>query len=528
MNLLKYILAVLTVVTMVNVRPAVAQHNLQKRVTIDMRHKKISTILSAIEEKGNFYFSYSGDRIQADRTTDLSVHHMSVQSVLDQLFDGHIDYKEAEGYIILRPAPNRLTLVPDSLAGPDNAFFISGRVLDEKTGKGVAEASVFEKQLLVSTLTDPQGFFRIRLKSAEVITLTVSKALYKDTSVNFLNRANVVIKPKNYSYSTDVGAGRAERSWLGRMTLSSRQKIQAINLSGFIADVPVQTSLVPGLGSHGSMSGQTMNHFSLNVLGGYNGGLKGVEVGGLFNINSGDVRYLQVGGLFNMTGGSVQGIAAAGLSNTVLKNSDGLQVAGLYNYTKNEAKGMQVAGLLNRARVMKGVHIAMVNLTDTLDGYAIGLLNLSRNGYHQLVVSGNETVTANIGFKTGNAKLYTVVSAGVNLTDDIRFYSFSAGLGHEFHLKKGYFVAAELSSQTLVSGKWKNDHQLSKLNALMNVPLGPKLSLFAGPSFNVFHDQDSRSEPAEVAQLIRHKPGLMNWGSATKAWLGWNVGFTIF
>ena len=56
-------------------------------------------------------------------------------------------------------------------------------------------------------------------------------------------------------------------------------------MKNFFETRPFQVSLVPGLGSHGKMSGQVVNNFSLNVFGGYTAGTNGSELGGLFNID---------------------------------------------------------------------------------------------------------------------------------------------------------------------------------------------------------------------------------------------------
>jgi hypothetical protein len=204
---------------------------------------------------------------------------------------------------------------------------------------------VFEKRLLVSTLTDGNGFFKIKLKAGGAITLTVSKEYYKDTTINFLSKVTVYNNPHNYNYNPDIASTKAERNWLGRMFISSRVKIQSMNIGGFISGVPVQTSFVPGLGSHGLLSGQIVNKFSFNVLGGYNGGVNGLEIGGLFNMNKQDVKYVQVAGLFNVVGGNITGVQVAGITNTVYKSMNGVQMAGILNQVNENATGLQVAGL---------------------------------------------------------------------------------------------------------------------------------------------------------------------------------------
>jgi hypothetical protein len=498
----------------------------------------------------------------------------TIKNLLDELFHGRVDYKESPGYIILRPTPYRLALVPDTLAGPGNVYYISGYVYDDITGKKLYNASVYEKNSLESTLTDQNGYFQLKIKANGMITLNVSKKLYRDTSINFLNNVNVSIKSREYYYSADAANSKSDRSWLGRMFLSSGQKIQNLNLGGYLSTVPVQTSLLPSLGSHGMMSGQIVNNFSLNILGGYNGGVNGVELGGLFNINKQEVKYVQAAGLFNIVGGNskgvqlaginnndqknIEGIQAAGIYNMVkdslkgvqlagifnhVSNSKGIQAAGIYNYTRknsngfsiagianvtgNEASGIQVAGIFNKARVIKGVSFAMVNIADTLDGYGIGLLNISRNGYAKIEVYSNEITTTNIAFKSGNAKLYSIISGGVNFTDKHVYYSTGFGLGHDFIFNNNMSLSAEGSTHLLLAKGWKNQNQINRVSALLNFRAGSKVSFFAGPSFNVYTNYGNHPGDSDIQQIIKNKPGLIDWGNRTKGWIGWSAGITI-
>src|SRR5688572_7890491 len=78
---------------------------------------------------------------------------------------------------------------------------------------------------------------------------------------------------------------------------------------------PVRIAFLPGLSSQGKNDKYTTSHFSLNVLGGITGGIKGVELGTLFNINKKSMQGVQAAGWFNMTNGNVNGIQMAGWFN---------------------------------------------------------------------------------------------------------------------------------------------------------------------------------------------------------------------
>lgn len=553
---------------------AFAQSNLDRRVTVSVKQKQLGDLLTEIGKQGNFYFSYSSEAMHTDSLVTLSANSQPVRDVLNELFNNTVDYKETQGYVILRPAPNHLILTPENTDETENIFIISGYVTDEVSGKKLADASVYEPHLLVSTLTDRNGFFKLKLKASGTIALTVSKEYYRDTTINFLSKVNVQVNGHDYQFGPALANGKTERSWFGRTFLSYKLKAQAVNIGGFISGVPVQTSFVPGLGSHGLMSGQIVNNFSLNVLGGYSAGVNGVEVGGLFNLNKQDAKYVQVGGLFNTVGGDFSGSQTAGLVNVVYKNFNGVQVGGLFNRVSDTVRGLQVggimntartvsglqvggivnhvnnkvngaqvagianivgstangfqiAGVLNKARVLNGVHIAPVNIADTLNGCAIGLLTIAKNGYHQVGVYTDENYTTQAFFKTGNKALYTKLLGGINFTNADTYYSYGLGLGHEFEIGKQSILATEIGSELLSSPAWHNLHQLHRVSILVDLPISGKARVFFGPSVNLY-DQEHNNTAAEQSAVVKNQIALTGIGRNFKMWAGWTVGFSMF
>ena len=103
--------------------------------------------------------------------------------------------------------------------------------------------------------------------------------------------------------NVSADSGNVEMTMLGMLLISSRQKLQSLNLGQFFTDRPFQASVIPGVSTQGKLSGQVVHHLSLNLFGGYTGGVNGLEVGGLFNINQKHVQYAQFAGLFNVVGG---------------------------------------------------------------------------------------------------------------------------------------------------------------------------------------------------------------------------------
>jgi hypothetical protein len=123
------------------------------------------------------------------------------------------------------------------------------------------------------------------------------------------------------------------------------------------------------------MGAQVVNKFSLNVLGGYTAGAEGAEIGGLFNIDKGQVGYVQLSGLFNAVGGGVQGLQVAGLYNVTLDTLRGAQIAGLGGMVSGKMEGSQISGLYSHVTgTAEGSQVAgIANLaTDNLTGVQVG------------------------------------------------------------------------------------------------------------------------------------------------------------
>jgi hypothetical protein len=242
--------------------------------------------------------------------------------------------------------------------------------------------------MLVSTLTDDQGNFEIKLKSWNgAVVLTASKENYRDTSLFVLQDVHITSKTskKRYEYypEGDQTGSRFSRGF-ARLFVSSKQMIQGLNLGSFFALSPYQISLMPGLSSHGMYSSQVIDHISLNLWGGYTAGVQGVELAGLFNLNRTNVGFLQAAGVFNIVGGNTYGLQLAGVYNQVFNNASGLQAAGIVNrgaylYCRvqlagvgnatDHTGGIQIAGVFNNAHTLNGVQFSgLMNFTGSAKG----------------------------------------------------------------------------------------------------------------------------------------------------------------
>jgi hypothetical protein len=463
-----------------------AQSILNKTVSVNVTRQPLATVLDNIAAQGNFHFSYIRDFIRDDSVVTLKADHKTVRQALDMLFQGSCQYKEMGNQVIIQR----------SNISKEKWYFVSGYITDAVTGSPVSNASVYERMQLISTMTNDQGYFRIKLRERDrpsVAAITVSKDLYKDTAMiiptGYDQEITAGIKPASAITLSVVDVNqftRVEQTWFGSFFLSSRQRMQSLNLNEFFTRQPYQSSIIPGVGTHGKLGAQVVNKVSLNMIGGYTAGLNGYEVAGVFNIDKKDVRYVQFAGIFNIVGGKMTGIQASGLHNQVLDsltgvqisgisnivrssykgmqasgvnnlatgNGEGMQASGLVNFTKGSMEGVQAGGVFNYTKELQGVQIAgMGNTTgDTVQGVqAGGIFNYAKK-MRGVQISGIVNIATDTVYGVqasgmfNYAKILKGVQVGiVNIADSSDGYS----IGLFNFVRKGYHQLAVYNNEMM-------------------------------------------------------------------------------
>lgn len=441
---------------------ASAQSHLSKTVSLQADKQRLDAVLEILSNKGGFQFSYKTDIIKRDSIVSIAAVHKTVRQILDLLFAGRLDYVESGEYVILRFKPIQISSENRQSKPSDKWYIITGKVLDYYTGAALANVSIYERDRLVSTLTNTGGFFKLKLKANNrTAALSVSKDDYLDTMVKLTPKFNTqltiaIIPEPERGIDEIVGIEqndsvdeiikvvsdtfRVEETKLGNFLLSTKAKTQNRNIRNFLANRSFQISFVPGLSTWGFLNSKVTNKLSFNVIGGYSGGVDQFELGGVFNIVNKNVQYVQVAGVFNLVGGSVKGLQLAGVSNYVGGNVKGWQVAGVSNHVAGNTNGVQVAGTVNISQgKITGAQLAgTVNISlDTLKGLQLsGSVNVSKGYLHGAQVSGLVNYAKKIkGLQLGI----------VNIADSVDGLS----LGLISIVKKGYHKLGISSNEIL-------------------------------------------------------------------------------
>ena len=526
---------------------------LSRKITLDKPDCSLEVAIREIGIAGRFRFSCDAGIISGDRQVRLKFHDKQVGQVLKDLLGTKVRFREIGDHLIL--LRNRSS---QQESKPYADMAVLGIILDARNQSPIEEATIFEVQDRISAISSENGSYKLVMPTGKKTrSLTFCKSGYSDTVI-FINQArechiNVQLHPlpeiiprldtrHGLVWLVNVDSLEIVHWLVPRVT-----SINAKNLEpGTIRTV--QASLIPYIGTNWKVTGSVTNRFSLNLISGYTGGLKGFELGGLLNITRKDMsgfqicgvgnivgeraRGIQIGGLFNFDLGKFEGVQIAGLCNYVpdliggsqiswitniainkcqgsqvalflnlagkeLKQAqvcglvnygrdvDGVQFAGLLNIAGNHNNGLQIAGFMNYAVTVNGLQVGMVNISTSVErGVPIGLFSYVKEGYHLFEVSGNEIFYGNVAFKSGTRSFYNFLQAGIGSGYKLQG---SYGIGTIVTLKKKLSLNIDASAGFVYHPVDTIYHGLLlKLYPALEYRFTRHFAIFTGPAYNFF------------------------------------------
>lgn len=341
---------------------------------------------------------------------------------------------------------------------------------------------------------------------------------------------------------------------------------------------PFQLSLVPFIGTEGTYAGENIYKVSLNIFGGFTGGVDGIELGGFLNINqysmtglqgsgfgnvvNGPVSGLQASGFGNVITGNMEGIQAAGFGNVTADRMEGIQIAGFGNVTggnsaaiqaagfgnvtggriagiqmagfgnmANEIEGIQMAGFLNMAKKVTGLQLGFINVADTIDGLPIGFLSIVRTGYRKLELTAGDAMNLSVGFKIGVRRFYNIFSFGTQFTGVDQVFAWGYGIGSEFNMTDNRYLNTEILSHRLMEEGWW-DHlwmnMLHQARVTYARPLNERWQIFAGPALNFHMVRDTENSNFTDGLAPYELFSFRVRDTRTRVWLGINAGIRFW
>lgn len=501
---------------------SLAQERSQQRISILFEDVLLEQALEQINALDNVKLAYNPDQIPTDRTVNQTFQNETLKYILTTLLGSDFTLKFRGSYVIIQPKKKD--------EKKKHSIKLSGSVKDAETGKVIKDVTVYEVSKLEATLTNTRGEFDITVQAkTDYLTFAISRENYQDTIVQVrdVSEMSVALKPTKKEKVGLSNRFEIETKKLVRFFTSDESRKNAKNVS-MDEDRFFQFSLIPMVGTNGKLSGQIRNSLSVNLLAGYAYGVKGVEIGGFYNIDRREMTGLQIGGFGNAVGGESHGVQLAGFLNTTKGYTNGVQAAGFLNVVTDDVKGVQtagfvnlskkvigvqaagfvnlatkefsgfqgagfvnmskstkgvqtagfvnltnkvegaqIAGFLNMAKELNGVQIGIVNFADTVvSGVPIGLFNFVKSGLHQFGLEHNEFMPFHAYFRSGVLKFYSVLSAGIDPSKE-NLWHYGLGFGTQFNLKKKWYGNVELVAHSIQNpDREREEDDLNLLNRL--------------------------------------------------------------
>ena len=555
---------------------------LERPITLRVNNEKISVVLDNIAKQGNFSFSYNSAIFDVNNRGDITVQNKPVREILNLIFKGAITYKVRENYIILQKNNQKRT--------PKN-IFVSGYIIDTQTDKPLSRATVYDPKDLSSTISNEYGFYRIRLNVSNLPTkLMITKADYEKRIINIKSvqdvyevieltptlhkpfdipvyEDNSIEKKDNYSNQdlslenkpvsqpvappfpdiTDqnlfptspiIDSTLYDSRWdefkkkVGKVFVSRSQRINAQNVDDSLSR-EYQVSLLPFLGTNRLLSGSIKNDYSLNLLMGYSGGVRKLEVGGILNGVRNDVEGLQVAGIGNIVGGTVFGGQLSSTFNIAGYLDNGIQLSSGFNIIIRKSAGWQISPVNFAHRVLKGgKQIGFINISDSTDTTPIGFLSFvgSGNGYKRFELSVDENQTASFSFKTGVRKFYNIVALHYNFTRRQEIFGVGYGIGRAYELGKSWMFNTDLTANMMVEYDDFNPNvaALWKLDLSFEKQIARNIAVTFGPSIKylVINEYNSSAWTAKPFNKIPTYKTISSTANST-FWIGFQMGLRI-
>jgi hypothetical protein len=276
------------------------------------------------------------------------------------------------------------------------------------------------------------------------------------------------------------------------------------------ARTPLGVDFVPFVGTSSVDGGQSIRAVSIGALGARSNGIDGAAVSGLVNVDTGPACGLELAGLVNVAE-SVQGAQIGGIVNVAWHDARGLQV-GLVDVAGGGMRGAQV-GLVNTSAKSANVQIGLLNFANDAD-VQIGLVNVDLHG--RLLVDAwtkPEAGTVLAGLKHGTAHTHAIYAFEMNVVTGRPW--FVVGLGAHLTPSERVYVDIDALEHVEVPSSGA-PNELHELRVALGYRLAPRLSVFAGPTFNVLEANDlPRADAPGYAWALGSSSNV-----AYRAWAG--------
>lgn len=330
--------------------------------------------------------------------------------------------------------------------------------------------------------------------------------------------------------------GRLRGVQAGGLFNSTHEEVRGVQVGGVtnIAWGPVVGAQVAGAFN---VAASSMERAQVAGLFNVSGALSGVQAAGAFNVTAASVRGVQIAGAVNaadeVAGGQVAGAInwAGGVTGTQVSGAfnratgpvRGVQVSGLLNVARGEVRGAQI-GIVNIARSASGAQIGIVNVAGSSRGVPLGLFSYVREVGLGVDAWGDETGMLYSVVRSGNRHVANFLGVGTRPQEDAFRWAVVLGLGGERPLSTRWQAAADVLYTLTYEETLAETAQWIKLRLLLGYRPLDRLLFFAGPTYNLFLDEDTGGR-----RLAPWTHWSGRWGDLQyRTWPGFAVGVRLF
>ena len=179
-----------------------------KKISLDLKGRKVSEVLMEIERTTGYRFFYQREQIDVDRKVDLQVNDRNIDDILSVLFkDKNVSYRIMEDNLILLTAENSVSRQVES---------VSGKVINQEGGP-LPGVTVVVKGSTQGTITDINGIFSITdLPPGAILVFSFVGMKSQEIAVGFQSLINVTLKEETLGINevvvTALGITRVDKS----------------------------------------------------------------------------------------------------------------------------------------------------------------------------------------------------------------------------------------------------------------------------------------------------------------------------
>jgi TonB-linked SusC/RagA family outer membrane protein len=192
--------------TLVSATDLKGQAILNKKVSLDVKNKKIQFVLASIEKQTAAVFTYGSNLKQAENKVSISVDSTTLESVLRVLFASGVSWEVVNNEVILRPVEIESASIENNVV----AIQISGQVKDE-SGSPLPGVNVLVKGTTNGTSTDVNGKYTLSVADeSAVLIFSFIGYLSQERTVGNQLVIDVVMTPDISTLSEIIVVGYGE------------------------------------------------------------------------------------------------------------------------------------------------------------------------------------------------------------------------------------------------------------------------------------------------------------------------------